>query len=98
SHELIAALVRALSKEGATFVAGVGKEPLARPDDPSSPSLIFDWTVLDTAHKCLKDGVAFAQGSQGRLITAVMTSKSEHQIPDLRRPLWNELRAKNAVK
>ncbi len=98
SHELIAALVRALSKEGASFVAAVGKEPLARPDDPSSPSLIFDWTVLDTAHKCLKDGVAFAQGSQGRLITAVMTSKSQRQIPEFRQPMWKELRAENAVK
>ncbi len=35
AHELVATLVQELSKEGATFLVDVGKEPLSRPDDPS---------------------------------------------------------------
>jgi len=98
AHELVAHLVQELSKEGATFIVGVGKEPLARPDDLSSPAIIFDWTALEAAHKCLKDGVSLAQGSQGRLIAAVVTSKSERQVPESRLHIWNELRREHAVK
>ncbi len=98
AHELVATLVQEFSKEGATFLVGVGKEPLSRPDDPSSPAIIFDWTALAAAHKCLKDGVCLAQGPQGRFIAAVVTSKLDRQVPAPRQRIWNELRAENAVK
>lgn len=98
AHELVATLVQELSKEGATFLVGVGKEPLSRPDDPSSPAIIFDWTALAAAHKCLRDGVSPAQGPQGRFIAAVVTSKLDRQVPVPRQRIWNELRVENAVK
>jgi len=98
AHELVATLVQELSKEGATFLVGVGKEPLSRPDDPSSPAIIFDWTALAAAHNCLRDGVSLAQGPQGRFIAAVVTSKLDRQVPVPRQRIWNELRAENAVK
>jgi len=98
AHELVAHLVQELSKEGATFILSVGKEPLSQPENPSSPSIIFDWTALAATHKSLQDGIAHAQGVQGRLITTVVTSKTERQIPEYRRHIWNELRAANAVK
>src|SRR5260221_8955222 len=98
AHELVATLVQELSKEGATFLVGVGKEPLSRPDDPSSPAIIFDWTALASAHKCLKDAVSLAQSPQGRFIAAVVTSKLDRQVPGPHQHIWNELRAENAVK
>ena len=98
AHELVAHLVQALSKEGAIFLVGVGKDPSAHPDDPTSPAIIFDWTVLAAAHKSMRDGVALAQGVQGRLISTIGTSKTEQQIPESRRRIWKELREANAVK
>lgn len=98
AHELVTHLVQKLCKEGATFIISVGKEPLSQPDDLSSPAIIFDWTALAAAHKSMQDGIALVQGVQGRLITTVVTSKTEQQIPESRRHIWNELRAANAVK
>lgn len=98
AHELVDHLVQELSKQGATFIISVGKEPLSQPDNPSSPAIIFDWTALAAAHKSMQDGIALTRGVQGRLITTVVTSKTERQIPEYRRYIWNELRTANAVK
>lgn len=98
AHELVASLVRALSKEGATFLLNVGDEPLARPDEPSSPSIIFDWTLLATASECLKKGMAHPIGPQGRLLTAMVTHKSLDKIPKSRLALWNKLADADAVR
>jgi hypothetical protein len=98
AHELLASLVRALSKEGANFILNVGDEPLARPDDRSSPSIIFDWTGLATVSECLKEGIAHPKGLQGRLITSVVTHKSQSKIPASRQALWKGLETVDAVK
>jgi nucleoside 2-deoxyribosyltransferase len=98
AHELVVSLVRLLSKEGATFILSVGDEPLARPDDPSSPSIIFDWTALATVSECLKEGIAHPKGLQGRLITSVVTQKSLSKIPASRQTLWKGLETVDAVK
>jgi hypothetical protein len=98
AHELVASLVHALSKEGAIFLLNVGDEPLVRPDDPSSPSIIFDWTLLATASECLKKHIAHSMGPQGRFITAIATHKSLNKIPESRQALWKELGAEDAVR
>ena len=79
AHDVVDTLVRRLAKAGATFLVGVGKEPLAWPDDPASPAIIFDWTALAAAHDCLRNGSA-AVGPQGRLIAAIAMEKTEGQI------------------
>lgn len=91
AHELVEALVRSLGRAGATFMVGVGKEPLVRPDNGSSPSVIFDWTVLATLHELLLDDRVVAAGTQGKLISGVVTHKTEVQIPEHRRGMWREL-------
>lgn len=98
AHELIEALVRSLGRAGATFMVGVGKEPLARPEDGSSPSVVFDWTVLATLHELLLDDRVAPAGTQGRLVSTVVTHKTEAQIPEHRRGVWQELCGAGAVK
>lgn len=97
-HELIDRLVRSLSARGASFIVGVGKEPYTRPDDPSSLPIIFDWTVLAAAHACVQEGTARAVGQQGPLVATVATGKTERQIPDPRRSIWEDLLMAGAVE
>jgi len=97
AHELINRLVRSLAARGASFVVGIGKDPLTRPDDPSSPPLVFDWTALAAAYACIQEGAAPAVGKQGRLVATVATGKTESQIPIHRQPMWEGVRAAGAV-
>jgi hypothetical protein len=98
AHELVEGLVRSLGRAGATFVVGAGKEPLVRPDDSYSPSVIFDWTALATLHELLMDERVAAAGPQGRLVSTVATHKTEDQIPEYRRKVWRQLNDVGAVK
>lgn len=88
-HELIAQLVRALAGEGAVFGVGVGKEPHLD-DDPQAPALVFDWTVMQTAYESREVQGRTAPFS-GRLITTVVTDKTDGQIPVDRRAIWERL-------
>jgi len=97
AHVLIEGLVDALARRGAQFVVDVVREPLANESDPSSPSIIFDWTVLATAWARLADGSVQPRGPRGRLITVVATDKTEDHVPETRRSLWRALRDADAV-
>jgi hypothetical protein len=98
AHELIFELVKNLAAEGATFIVGVGNEPLSEPNTPASLPIIFDWTALAAVRECLQAGIAQASGSQGRLVATVATSKTEEKIPDTRRELWEFLLAAEAIE
>ncbi len=98
ARELVEELVRSLGRTGATFVVGVGKEPLVQLEDNSSPSIIFDWTVLATLHELLLDERVTAAGPQGKLISTIATHKTEVQVPEHRRKVWRELNDAGAVK
>jgi TIR- and PNP-associating SLOG family/Calcineurin-like phosphoesterase/CHAT domain len=98
AHELIFELVNKLVAEGATFIVGVGDEPLSEPKTPASLPIIFDWTTLAAVRECLQAGRAQASGSQGRLVATVATSKTEEKIPDTRRELWDFLLAAEAIE
>lgn len=95
-HDLVDSLVREFAKRGATFAVGVGKEPLVRTDDLSSPATIFDWTALAALSECLADGSAQSV-PQGRLLATIATSKTDQQIPVSRLPIWNGLNDAGAV-
>lgn len=97
AHALIEGLVDVLARREAQFVVDVVNEPLADENDPSSPSIIFDWTVLATAWARLADGSAQPSGPRGRLITIVATDKTEAHVPDTRRNLWQALLEADAV-
>ena len=95
-HSLVYDLVTTLAQEGAAFVVPFGKEPFLK-DHESGPSIIFDWTVAEAVHGALKGGHAKPSGPNGRLVSALGTSKTDAHIPANRRPIYDELRASEAV-
>ena len=76
---------------GGGIVVGIGREP--RPDGaaPDAPSLLFDWTALETAAECLKHGFPAWPAEFGLPIVVASSEKSVTEIPDNRRPLYEEL-------
>ena len=89
-HILIEALVRILVGKGAKFLVGVGKEPRLEGKQDALP-IIFDWTVIATIVDCLKLGAATPISWQGEILTTVATQKTDKQIPDDRRGIWQEI-------
>jgi len=85
----------ALATAGCTFVAQAGSEPLA---DDGRHSVIFDWTVLEAVVEALKKGQVVAAGPQGRLVACVATHKTQDQIPEEKRALWDYLVQANAIR
>ncbi len=95
-HDLVDRLVRALAARGATFAAGIGKEPRAG-DDPAAPAVHFDWTTIAAAAES-RDLQRAAAHVSGRLFATMATNKTARQIPPERRPLWDELLAADEVE
>ncbi|MBD2770977.1 CHAT domain-containing protein [Iningainema tapete] len=98
AHELVAELVKTLLVEGAMFITGIGKEPLSIPNDCNSLPIIFDWTALSAIHDCLQQGLVSTSDFPKRLVYTTGTSKTESQIPDYRRDLWESLQDQDAVE
>ncbi len=98
AHQLVHELVHELLSNGARLVVGVGKEPLVDDHDPTSPSIVFDWTVLEAAATKSIRGSTPPRGPQGPVIATVATDKTENQIPAERKLLWDSLVARNAVQ
>lgn len=91
AHDLLTHVVRNILKDGGGLVVGVGKEP--RPDSSGgrAPSIVFDWTVLETAAQCLRVGEYAWPMPNDPPIVVVTSGKSEAEIPEERRPLWDSL-------
>lgn len=98
AHELVAELVKTLIVEEAMFVTGIGKEPLSVLNDCNSLPIIFDWTALSAIHDCLQQGLVSTSDFPERLVYTVGKSKTEKQIPDHRRDVWESLLAGNVVE
>ncbi|MGF7152163.1 hypothetical protein FHS96_005832 [Sphingomonas zeicaulis] len=85
ARELVAGLVRALMRHGATFVVPVDAEPKR---DDGIP-ITFDWLVWQT----IKDALSTRPGDASvPLAVAVQHHKNEDQIPEELHALWDELR------
>lgn len=97
AHAMIRELVDRLLQEGATFVLPFGREPRLE-DRTDGPSITFDWTVAEAIGDALKSRVAHPTGVGGRLIATIATSKTDSQIPDHRRSLYDFLRAENSIQ
>lgn len=96
-HTLIEALVRILVGKGVKFLVGVGKEPRLEGKQDALPT-IFDWTVIATIVDCLKSGAATPMGWQGKILATIATQKTDKQIPDDRRGIWQEILGYGAVQ
>lgn len=85
-HEVIARLVTNIMKAGGGIVVSAGREPRSAAD---APGLTFDWTALEAAAQCVDCGTWPAES--GLPIVVVTSEKAESEIPDNRRPLYDEL-------
>jgi TIR- and PNP-associating SLOG family len=91
AHQIVSNLVKDVMAAGGGIVVGIGREP--RPDGSASdaPSLLFDWTALETAAECLKHGFPTWPAESGVPIVVASSEKAVTEIPDGRRPLYEEL-------
>lgn len=91
ARELVAGLVRALMKLGATFVVPVDAEPTREDGQP----ICFDWLVWQT----IKDTISTRPaGAPVPLAIAVQHHKNEEQIPEKFHALWDEMRDSPVVR
>ena len=88
AHDLVSHLVRAILSDGGGLVLGAGKEP--RPT-PGAPSILFDWTALEIAAMSFTNHRSTWPKSYGPPLLVVTSDKSESEIPETRRPLWDSL-------
>jgi hypothetical protein len=98
AHELVAAVVRGILRQGGGIVVATGKEPRAVGAAASVPALTFDWTILETAASCLRAGESSFPEPAGAPVVVVSSEKAEHDIPEDRRPLWDELLASGRLR
>lgn len=91
ARQFVAALVKELIKRGANFVIPVDAEPTREDGKP----ICFDWLIWETIFANLMLRPA---GVTGHLAVAVQHHKSENQIPEQYREIWNKLRGSDLVK
>lgn len=91
AHEIVRALTKSIISAGGGIVVGAGKEP--RPDNssPNVPSLLFDWTALEAVAESLQQNQTIWPLKLGLPIVVILSEKSESEIPDDRRQLYNTL-------
>lgn len=98
AHGLLSMVVRGVLERGGGIVSAVGREPRVDEADATLPSLVFDWTVLETCAAVLRSGPISWPASAGCPLVVVASEKAENEIPESRRALWKELRESGAVR
>lgn len=96
AHELVRKLVTELAKKGAKFVVPFNSEPFLAGSD-LGPAITFDWTIVEAVGDAISTGQANPNGISGRILQSLATSKTDEQIPEARRPLYDSLRSMDAV-
>jgi TIR- and PNP-associating SLOG family len=91
AHEVVDGLVKAVMNAGGGIVVGVGREPRQDGGAPDAPSLLFDWTALEAAAECVRQGYQAWPARFGLPIVVASSEKAVSEIPENRRPLYEEL-------
>jgi hypothetical protein len=91
AHEIVGQLVRRIVSLGGGIVASVGKEPRPAGASADAPSLIFDWSALEAIGESIKNNHVLWPSSFSLPIVLVSSEKSEAEIPESRRPLYEFL-------
>jgi hypothetical protein len=91
AHQVVSNLVKDIMAAGGGIVVGLGKEPRPEEAAPDAPSLLFDWTALETAAERLNHGFPAWPAESGLPIVIASSEKAVMEIPDNRRPLYEEL-------
>ena len=97
-HAIVGNVVRGVLRKGGGLVLTVGREPRANADDHDLPSLVFDWTAIETAaHVLDEDGLSWPEIAGSRIVV-VASEKSLAEIPEDRRDLWRRFLTHRAVQ
>jgi hypothetical protein len=91
AHDMTSAMVKGVMAAGGGIVVGIGKEPRPLGCAADAPSLVFDWTILEAVAESLKVGIHPWPSRFGLPIVVVTSEKAFLEIPDRRRPLFEEL-------
>ena len=70
---------------------GLGREPRPEGAAADAPSLLFDWTALETAAECIASGPNKWPTECGLPIVVATSEKAESDIPESRRGLYDAL-------
>lgn len=97
-HILTTNLVRRILQLGAGLVVSAGKESHRDESSGEGPGLTFDWTILDTARQCLREGICSWPPTSGPPVVVVLSEKAESEIPRNRRDLWEEVISSGQVR
>jgi len=90
AHEVVRGIVKGVIDQGGGIVVGLGREP--RPEGAAdAPSLLFDWTALETAAECFTSSLNKWSTQYGLPIVAATSEKAESEIPKNRRGLYDAL-------
>lgn len=92
ARQFVAALVKELVKRGANFVVPVDAEPLR---DADGQPICFDWLIWQTISENILSRPA---GVTGHLAVAVQHHKTEKQIPEQFRQMWQRLRGSEHIR
>ena len=76
---------------GGGIVVGIGREPRQDGAAADAPSLLFDWTALEAAGECLRQGFRAWPTRYGLPIVVASSEKAELEIPECRRALYEGL-------
>lgn len=91
ARELLKVLVPELVSRGATFVVPVDKEKVHEDKRP----ICFDWLVWEALHESL---LLRPAGAHDPFAIAIQHQKSEDQVPEEYRLLWDSLRGSDRVE
>ncbi|HUS12449.1 MAG TPA: hypothetical protein VMZ30_18420 [Pyrinomonadaceae bacterium] len=91
AHEFVSVITREILREGGGLVLNVGKEPRPSNTLADGPSLIFDWTALETAADCFHSAGCTWSDVSGPPIQVVTSEKAVSEIPNERLSLWHDL-------
>jgi hypothetical protein len=91
AHEVVRGLVKGVMDAGGGIVVGLGREP--RPEGAAdAPTLLFDWTALETAAECsITSGFNKWPTKYGLPIVVATSEKAEAEVPENRRGLYDKL-------
>lgn len=89
SHDIVRNAIKGLLNNGATFVTLLSSNPKVDENDDKSPSIIFDWDVLDEIYLYAKE-LSFSKETKN-LSKVITTSKSLKRIPSDKATIWDEL-------
>lgn len=95
AHIVVKNITKRLLESGATIVTTIGKNPKVDENDEKSPSIIFDWDVIEEVYNYAKKH-KFSEETKNS-VKIITTSKNLSRIPEEKKKMWQELISKGTV-